>query len=430
MDETIQIFADDIKEDRYSRLRLIPWWDQDRLTKARIMVVGAGALGNELIKNLTLLGIGEIIICDMDTIEDSNLTRSVLFRADDVGRRKAEVAAERAMEINPHVRAIPFVGNIIDDMGLGVYRRVDAVLGGLDNREARLTINRACYNVNKPWIDGAIEALSGVARVFVPGQGPCYECTMNEEDWKAYNRRRSCSLLSREELAGGKIPTTPTSSSVIAGVQVQELLKLMHLDRIMPKETLSGAEPYDDDDICVTETEQQFPVLIGRGFHFNGLTHDSYIVNYQEKPDCQSHEIFDSVTETPWSSSTLTFGALLEEARKAMGEGTVIELDRDIAVAARCSCGAEKEMLTPMRRVTRDLAACPACGSEMLITTTHLIMGKESFLDRTLREAGIPPLHIIRARNGLAERFIELTGDLKTSVIGECYEPQNQAHAE
>src|SRR6476619_5693457 len=89
--------------DRYSRLRLIPWWRQERLAAARILVVGAGALGNEVLKNLALLGVGTVYVIDLDLVEPSNLSRSVLFRAEDGGRPKAEVAARRAREINPDV---------------------------------------------------------------------------------------------------------------------------------------------------------------------------------------------------------------------------------------------------------------------------------------------------------------------------------------
>jgi adenylyltransferase/sulfurtransferase len=190
----IQLSSADFEEDRYARLRLIPWWDQERLKNATVMVVGAGAIGNELIKNLTLLGIGRILVYDMDAIESTNLTRSVLYRAHDVGRYKAEVAAERAKEMNPDVKAKAFIANIIDDVGLGVFRRMNVVLGGLDNREARLSINQSCYKVDRPWIDGAIEALNGFARVFIPGQGACYECTMTETDWMLINKRKSCAL--------------------------------------------------------------------------------------------------------------------------------------------------------------------------------------------------------------------------------------------
>src|SRR4051794_34828877 len=82
--------------DRYGRLRLIPWWRQERLAAAKVLVVGAGALGNEVLKNIALLGVGTTYLIDFDTVETSNLSRSVLFRHGDGGRPKAEVAAERA----------------------------------------------------------------------------------------------------------------------------------------------------------------------------------------------------------------------------------------------------------------------------------------------------------------------------------------------
>ena len=131
--------------DRYSRLRLIPWWDQEKLAEARVMVVGAGALGNEILKNLALLGIGRIIVVDLDTIENSNLSRSILYRQQDEGSLKAEVAARSVMEINPDCRADWVKGNICWDVGLGLFRRMNVVIGGLDNREARLAINQACW---------------------------------------------------------------------------------------------------------------------------------------------------------------------------------------------------------------------------------------------------------------------------------------------
>ncbi len=82
-------------DDRYGRLRLISWWRQERLATAKVLVVGAGALGNEVIKNLALLGVGTTYLIDLDEIEASNLSRSVLFCAEDAGRPKAEVAARR-----------------------------------------------------------------------------------------------------------------------------------------------------------------------------------------------------------------------------------------------------------------------------------------------------------------------------------------------
>src|SRR5437773_12034096 len=117
--------------DRYGRLRLIPWWRQEKLAAARVLVVGAGALGNEVLKNLALLGVGTVYVIDLDEVEPSNLSRSVLFRAEDGGRGKAEVAARRAREINPDVRMIPMRGDVITDGGLGLIADVDGGIGGL-----------------------------------------------------------------------------------------------------------------------------------------------------------------------------------------------------------------------------------------------------------------------------------------------------------
>src|SRR5437762_11572728 len=214
---TIKISTQDASaqdEERFSRFGLIAWWDQKKLARARVLVIGAGALGNEIVKNLALLGIGNIFIADKDRIEHSNLSRSVLYRESDAGKFKAEIAARAARDIYPQINVGCFVGDIVHDLGVGVFRWADLVIGGLDNREARLAINRNCWRVNRPWIDGAIEQIQGVARVFIPStDGPCYECTMSENDWKLLQARRACNLLSRQQMEEGKTPTTPDRKS-------------------------------------------------------------------------------------------------------------------------------------------------------------------------------------------------------------------------
>src|ERR1700693_2548003 len=103
-DPTVRIPAQDAsaaQEDRFHRFLLIGWWDQAKLRRARVLVVGAGALGNEIVKNLALLGVGNLYIADMDRVENSNLSRSVLYRESDHGRFKADVAAEAAKSLYP-----------------------------------------------------------------------------------------------------------------------------------------------------------------------------------------------------------------------------------------------------------------------------------------------------------------------------------------
>ena len=95
---------------RFSRFELISWWDQRRLNDAKVLLIGVGALGNEILKNLALLGVGNVFLADLDTVENSNLSRSILFRAEDCGQSKAHVAARRALEIYPEMRIAALSG--------------------------------------------------------------------------------------------------------------------------------------------------------------------------------------------------------------------------------------------------------------------------------------------------------------------------------
>src|SRR6185503_3333538 len=112
----------DAENDRFHRFSLISWWDQSRLKNAKVLVIGAGALGNEILKNLALLGVGNILVADMDRIENSNLSRSVLYRAADNGQLKATAAAKAAKDLYPDLNIHPFNGNVVYDLGLGVFR--------------------------------------------------------------------------------------------------------------------------------------------------------------------------------------------------------------------------------------------------------------------------------------------------------------------
>ena len=116
-----------LQENRFERLSAVEWWDQDKLAETRVLVVGAGALGNEVIKNLVLLGIGHMVIVDMDRIETSNLNRSVLYRDADRNRSKAECAARAAKELYPDINVLPITGNVLSDVGLGFFRWADVV---------------------------------------------------------------------------------------------------------------------------------------------------------------------------------------------------------------------------------------------------------------------------------------------------------------
>jgi adenylyltransferase/sulfurtransferase len=377
-------------EGRFDRFRLIGWWDQEKLARAKVLVVGAGALGNEIVKNLALLGVGHVLIADLDRIENSNLSRSVLYRPSDNGAFKADVAARTAREIYPDMKVHAFVGNVVYDLGVGAFRWADVVIGGLDNREARLAINRNCWRCNRPWIDGAIEQIQGTARVFAP-DGPCYECTMSETDWKLLQARRSCNLLSREQMENGHTPTTPTISSIIAGVQCQETVKLLH----------------------------GLPSIPGRGFVFDGLSTEAYQIEFQRKANCYSHEILEEIVSLNASAATATAADLLREARKRLGPKVELELARDVLHKLTCPrCGKEETMFASLGRVPASAVHC-ACGPEVRRepVTFHHIRGDESFVNEPLAAIGVPRFDVLIARSGDRAIGLELGAD-GPSVLG------------
>ena len=386
-DRTADQIAEEIAErdeDRFSRLRLISWWDQEKIAAANILVVGAGALGNEILKNLALLGFRKILLVDLDQVENSNLSRSVLFTAKDVGRGKAEVAAEGVARIFPEARVVPVRGNILSQIGMGVFGWADLILAGLDNREARLWINRSAWKMNRPWIDGAIEGINGVARVFLPGKPPCYECTLGETDWAILEKRLSCNLLTRAEMETGKVPTTPTIASIIAGIQVQEAVKLLH-----------GLNTLD-----------------GSGFVFEGLNHTSYRVTYTENQDCMSHFTLGQVVSLRERSSEMTLRQLWERARRDLGEGTVIEFSRDLIYKLVCpKCHAEEMFFAAVGTVPYERGRCMADDEMRTVVTAHSYTGLEEYGDRRLSELGLPLFDVFTARNDEREIGYLLEGD-------------------
>jgi adenylyltransferase/sulfurtransferase len=213
------------KQSKYDRAERIIWWDQAKLKAARVLVVGAGALGNEIVKNLALVGVGHISIVDMDEIEHTNLSRCVFFREGDEGKAKSEVLAREAQKMNPDVQTQAFTFSV-QTFGDGSLADYDLIIAGLDNREARVWLGSAVRRIGKTWIDGAIEGLMGKVQTFTP-TGPCYACTMSEGDWKLLAHRKSCTLLGVDEILSGHTPTNATTSSIIAGIESQEAIKYL-----------------------------------------------------------------------------------------------------------------------------------------------------------------------------------------------------------
>jgi adenylyltransferase/sulfurtransferase len=247
--------------------------------------------------------------------------------------------------------------------------------------------------MGKPWIDGAIEGINGVAKVFAAGQPPCYECTLGEVDWAILERRMSCNLLAHRPDAEDKVPTTPTISSIIAGIQVQEAVKLLH----------------------------GLPTLAGHGFVFEGLHHSSYTVEYTENPDCMSHYTIPEMVRLTEPSASWTLMSLWERACQDLGTPeSVLEFSREIIWRLVCPhCGAIEERFAPVGSVTYEEGVCPHDGRRMVVETIHRFTGTESWGVRRINEVGLPLFDVVVARSAVREIGYLMEGD-RDAVLGNA----------
>jgi molybdopterin/thiamine biosynthesis adenylyltransferase len=202
--------------ERYLRHSLIDWFDQDLIRSRHVLVVGAGAIGNEVIKNLVLLGVGSIHIVDFDVIEIHNLTRSVLFTEDDVGSPKAQVAATAARKLDPNCTITAVHGDFWSEISFDDVHRADVVFCCVDNFEARVRINQLCSLIRTDFINTGIDSRYVVAEFFPfsnEAASPCYECELPPSAYQRMAERFSCGWLKKVAFKERKIPTTVVTAS-------------------------------------------------------------------------------------------------------------------------------------------------------------------------------------------------------------------------
>ena len=166
---------DIVKSRMYARQQLIDGWDQDIIDNGVIMIIGVGALGCEIAKDFALMGIGKLILVDLDTIETSNLSRQMLFKPGDEGRPKAEVAAEKLKEMNPYLK-VDFYFEKLQKLPMSVYEESDVIVAALDNFNARLDLNKICLRLKKPMVEAGTVGFEGHCQIVIPeGSGLQYK---------------------------------------------------------------------------------------------------------------------------------------------------------------------------------------------------------------------------------------------------------------
>lgn len=379
---------------------LLSWFKKDKVKNARILVVGAGALGNEVVKDLALFGVGHIYVVDFDQIELSNLTRSVLFREDDAYRHayKAEIVAKRAMEINPQIKVIPIVGNLLSEVGFGIYRMVDVIIGCLDSRIARYQLNRLCMRAGKSWIDGSIENMTGSVQVYTPGVA-CYECGLSRDEFNHIMVRTGCADVVNLQSSAGRVATTPISASIIGAIEVQEAMKIIHLD---------------------TEAASQFKTLQGKLLHYEGMTNSARVFKFASwKNNCPAHEKWDSVISAPNLSATQTVGEMLD-ALKSLLQVDYVEINmcNNKFVDRIVSDKPEKEfkVMVPDSQLDNCISSDDELRKLRYVTTFHKsffenIDADFPYQSLTLQQIGIPLFDVLQVSTEKGLFHVELDAD-------------------
>jgi molybdopterin/thiamine biosynthesis adenylyltransferase len=308
--------------ERFARAPLVEGWDQERLVGATAVVAGVGALGNEVAKNMALAGIGRLILCDPDTVEVTNLSRTVLFAEADIQRPKAEAAADALARLSPGTRVTARQANLVAGVGLGELSDADLVLGCLDTLRARMQLLGRCTLVGAALVDGGTRPWGGEVRVWLAGDDACFACALSPHERGASDLPWSCADLYDD----GPVPATIADTAVVASWMTLAALRV-----------LFGAPP-------------PYRVL-----DINSLTGRTAPVAITRNADCPHHApLTGPVVPLPVSARD-TVGTLLN----ALPAGADPLAWSEFPIPAPCPrCGKNDHR----RAAAGGVRSCPACG--------------------------------------------------------------------
>lgn len=182
-----KIMLDDQQLLRYSRHIMLPQFDiagQQRVSAARVLVVGMGGLGAPVVMYLAAAGVGRLVLADNDRVELTNLQRQIIYTSDDLGRLKVEAAAARVQSMNPQIGVTRIAQRLEGSLLVQQVAEVDLVIDATDNFATRFALNDACVRAHKPLVSGAAIRLEAQIAVF-PNDGsdaPCYRCLYKDEN--------------------------------------------------------------------------------------------------------------------------------------------------------------------------------------------------------------------------------------------------------
>jgi sulfur-carrier protein adenylyltransferase/sulfurtransferase len=175
----------EIEKKRYKKQMLLPgvgFAGQDKLKNARVLVVGIGGLGSQVLQCLTAMGVGTIGFLDSDLIEEENLSHQIFYGMEDIGKLKAVVTRKRLSGMNPLIRFNMLNVELNKDNAASIIPGYDIIIDATNKEEVNYLINDACIKYNKVMIFGGIRQLEGRISVFNYNHGPSYRCAYPEKD--------------------------------------------------------------------------------------------------------------------------------------------------------------------------------------------------------------------------------------------------------
>ena len=277
--EDMEVYGlESIDSDKFDRQKRISGWDQNKISNATVMVIGVGATGNEVVKNLVLTGIGKLILIDYDIIEISNLNRCVLFNSQSAQNNdyKVDVVKNACEQLNPDTEILT-VAKDLNDIDKSLYEKSDVICSCLDNVEARLQANNYAYYYGVPFVDSGIEEFFGsVQSVYSEEkEAACLQCSISNADLDLMWKKFSCTgqeIQSQDGETIAKIATIITTTSIIGGLQSQQVLKF-----------ILGIEHYKEHGNWDSEIGKP---LIGKQLNYNGLLNTFRVVEKLKNPEC------------------------------------------------------------------------------------------------------------------------------------------------
>jgi len=196
---------------------------QSLIENSQVLLAGAGAIGNEVAKNLAMLGVRKLVIVDYDLVETSNLSRTVFFEKGDVGKSKAEVLS-RKLESNYSYVHAEFYRSRVENLPTKIYLNSDVILSGLDNVPSRMYLASISCRYSIPMVDAGAIGYENRVQTYIPPDNPCPICILPPGNYGQMAGLRNPCTAPLEEM---KIPSLPTSMSLVSSIQTQEAIKII-----------------------------------------------------------------------------------------------------------------------------------------------------------------------------------------------------------